>query len=68
MDILALGLGKYKTVFCKYDSMSGKHEFGKIKTTPQQIHELIVEMEPDRAVSEIRTAAGWVVDRCVLLT
>jgi len=62
MDILALDLGKYKTVFCKYDSMSGEHEFGKIQTTPQQIHDLIVEMEPDRVVLEICTAAGWVVD------
>jgi transposase len=62
MDILALDLGKYKTVFCKYDSMSGEHEFGKIKTTPQQIHDLIVEMQPDRVVLEICTSAGWVVD------
>ncbi len=62
MDILALDLGKYKTMFCRYDSMSGEHEFGKIKTTPQQIHDLIVEMEPDRVVLEICTSAGWVVD------
>ena len=62
MDILALDLGKYKTVFCRYDSMSGEHKFGKIKTTPQQIHDLIVEMEPDRVVLEICTSAGWVVD------
>ena len=35
MNILALDLGKYKTVFCEYDSENGKHDFGKINTTPQ---------------------------------
>lgn len=62
MDILALDLGKYKTVFCNYDSINGEHEFGKVKTTPQDIHDLIVEKEPDRVVLEVCSIAGWVVD------
>jgi transposase len=62
MNILALDLGKYKTVFCNYNSVDGEHEFGKVKTTPQAIHDLIVEREPQRVVLEVCTIAGWVVD------
>ena len=62
MNILALDLGKYKTVFCDYNSVNGEHEFGKVKTTPQAIHDLIVEREPQRVVLEVCNTAGWVVD------
>ena len=62
MNILALDLGKYNTVFCDYNSINGEHEFGKVKTTPQAIHDLIVEKEPQRVVLEVCNIAGWVVD------
>lgn len=62
MDILALDLAKYNTVFCDYNSVNGEHEFGKVKTTPQMIHDLIVEKEPKRVVLEVCNLAGWVVD------
>jgi hypothetical protein len=52
MNILALDLGKYKTVFCNYHSDNGEHEFGKVKATPQAIHDLMVEKEPQRVVLE----------------
>jgi transposase len=62
MKILAMDLGKSKTVVCYYDSVSSKHKFGKVKTTPQQIHDLIAGYSPERVVFEICTAAGWVYD------
>lgn len=62
MNILAMDLGKSKTVFCDYDSDNGKHEFGKVKTEPQQIHDLIITRSPDRVVFEICAIAGWVYD------
>jgi transposase len=62
MNILALDLGKYKTVFCDYNSVNGEHKFGKVKTTPQTIHDLIVEKQPQRVVLEVCSIAGWVVD------
>ena len=62
MNILALDLGKYNTVFCDYNSINGEHEFGKVKTTPQTIHDLIVAKEPQRVVLEVCNIAGWVVD------
>jgi len=62
MNILALDLGKYNTVFCDYNCNNGKHKFGKIKTTPQAVHDLIVQKEPQRVVLEVCNLAGWVVD------
>ena len=46
MNILALDLGKHNTVFCDYNSTNSEHEFGKVRTTPQEVHDLIVEREP----------------------
>ena len=67
MKILAMDLGKNKTVVCIYDQKSGKHRYQKVMTGPQQMHDLIVEHKPDRVVFEICSAAGWVFDiaRCV---
>ena len=62
MDILALDLGKYKTVFCEYHTANGEHTFGTVKTTPQEIHDLLVKTEPDRVVMEVCSIAGWIVD------
>jgi hypothetical protein len=53
MNILAMDLGKYKTVFCDYNTANAEHTFGTVKTTPQKIHDLIVEKEPDRVIMEI---------------
>ena len=62
MNILALDIGKYKTVFCDYISETGEHDFGKVKTKPQAIHDLIVDKEPETVVMEVSEIAGWVVD------
>jgi len=62
MNILAMDLGKYKTVFCDYNTANGEHTFGTVKTSPQEIHDLIVRTEPDRVVMEVCSIAGWIVD------
>lgn len=62
MKIVAMDLGKNKTVVCIYEQTSGKHKFQTVRTGPQQIHDLIVEHGPDRVVFEICSAAGWVFD------
>ena len=62
MSILAMDLGKYKTVFCEYDSVSGEHTFGTVKTRPQEIHDLLAAREPERVVLEVCSTAGWIVD------
>src|SRR5712692_11520707 len=67
MKILALDLGKYKTVACAYEAESGQHEFTSVATSPQALHDLLVEREPDRVVIEICSIAGWVCDLVRLL-
>ena len=62
MKILALDLGKFKTVACEYEAETARHRFVSVVTTPQALHDLIVEVEPDRVVIEICSIAGWVCD------
>jgi transposase len=62
MRILALDLGKFKTVACDYEAETGGHRFTTIATNPQTLHDLIVDREPDRVVIEICSIAGWVSD------
>jgi len=62
MNILAMDLGKNKTVVCIYDQTSGKHRYKTVRTCPQQIHDLFIEYRSDRVVFEICSAAGWVFD------
>lgn len=65
--ILAIDLGKYKSVACDFDSDSNGHEFRTLRTRPQEVHDLIVELEPDRVVIEVGSQAGWIQDLCELL-
>jgi transposase len=62
MNILALDIGKFNTVYCDYICESGEHKFGKVKTKPKAIHDLIVDKEPKKVVMEICGIAGWIVD------
>lgn len=67
MNILAMDLGKSKTVFCEYDSQTGEHSFGKVTTSPQAIHDLLVDKSPERVVFEVGPSSGWVHDICCAL-
>lgn len=62
MKILALDLGKYKTVGCDYERESGAHRFQARITTPAALAELVKEVKPDRVVIEVCNIAGWVSD------
>ena len=62
MKILALDLGKYKTVGCDYERESGKHRFRSSFTTPAALQQLVKEVKPDRVVIEVCNIAGWVCD------
>jgi transposase len=63
MKILALDLGKYKTVGCDYERESGEHRFKTSFTTPAALEQLVKEVKPDRVVIEVCNIAGWVCDR-----
>jgi len=62
MKILALDLGKYKTVGCDYERESGKHRFRGSFTTPAALQQLVKDVKPDRVVIEVCNIAGWVCD------
>ena len=62
MKILALDLGKYKTVGCEYDSESGTYQFQRGFTTPAGLARMVEAVKPDRVVIEICSIAGWVCD------
>lgn len=62
MKILALDLGKYKTVGCAYESENGAHCFQRSLTTPAALRKLVQEVKPDRVVIEVCSIAGWVCD------
>jgi transposase len=62
MRILALDLGKYKTVGCDYECESGRHRFRASSTTPAALERMVEEVKPDRVVIEVCNIAGWVCD------
>jgi len=67
MRILAIDMGRSKSVSCDYVSPSAVHEFETVPTTPQAFHDLIIRRQPDVVVIEICPAAGWVRDLCEAL-
>jgi transposase len=62
MKILALDLGKYKTVACEYEAESGRHRFHTTLTTGAALAQLVNQVKPERVVLEICNIAGWVCD------
>ena len=65
--ILAIDLGKKRSVFCDYDPASGAHTFGALATTPADVHDQLVKSPGHLVVIEICPLAGWVSDLCQAL-
>jgi len=64
MKILAIDLGKRKSVFCEYQTAGGEAGaiYGKIDTHRQGVEALLIRVRPDRLVIEAGSASGWVAD------
>ena len=62
MTILAIDLGKFKSVACRYDPLSGQHTFETIATTPASVHDLLVDAAPSLLVIEACSICGWICD------
>lgn len=62
MIILAIDLGKFKSVACIFDTSTQQSRFRTLASTPQAVHDLLVDTEPGRMVIEVCTSAGWVRD------
>ena len=60
--ILALDLGKFRSVACVFDATSGEHRFQTIATTPPAVHDLLIESSPQLLVIEACGVCGWIAD------
>jgi len=67
MKIVAMDMGKSKTVVCYFEAVKGSHRYLTVPTRPQSVHDAIIAEEADRVVVEIGAAAGWVCDICSAL-
>jgi transposase len=62
--ILAIDLGKYKSVACAYDRATGEPRFDTFTTSRHQLRQLFEQHRPVVVVIEACALAGWVADRC----
>jgi transposase len=62
MRIVAIDLGKRKSVACVYEGDGDRIEYQSVSSTPPVLHDLIAELAPDRVVIEVGPQAGWVHD------
>jgi transposase len=65
--ILALDLGKYKSVACRYAPDTGEVQFRTVPTDRDEFRRLIDRQRPALVVIEACTPAGWVHDLCAEL-
>src|SRR5688572_10998007 len=62
--ILAIDLGKYKSVACAYDRATAAAAFRTVPTSRAELGRLIPATGPAVVVIEACTPAGWVHDLC----
>lgn len=60
--ILAIDLGKFKSVACLLNATDGEYSYQTVRTNPAVFRELCTTVSPDRIVIEIGSQAGWVAD------
>jgi len=65
--ILAIDLGKYKSVACVYDEAGGEFRFTTFDTTRSEMHRLLTRERPAVVIIEACLLAGWVHDLCAEL-
>jgi len=65
MTILAFDLGKFNSVACIFSTDTQKPlRYQSLASSPKALHDLIVEVQPQRVVFETCSIAGWVHDLC----
>jgi len=58
MKILAIDLGKFKSVACVYESTTGEHTFSTVSTKPGDLQDLFSKHRPERVFIEFRLQRG----------
>jgi transposase len=66
-SILAIDLGKYKSVACVHHHETGEFRFTTFDTTRAELKKLIGQDQPAVVIIEACLLAGWVHDLCVEL-
>ena len=64
-SILAIDLGKYKSVACVYDQARGEIRFTTIDTSRLKLRRMLDKEQPAVVIIEACLLAGWVHDLCV---
>jgi len=62
--ILAIDLGKYKSVACIHEEDGGEIRFTTFDTTSSELRRLIDQETPAVVIIEVCLLAGWVHDLC----
>jgi len=62
--ILAIDLGKYKSVVCIHDADSGEFAFTSFSTSQAELGHLLARHRPTVVIIEACLLAGWVHDHC----
>lgn len=62
--ILAIDLGKYKSVACVHDQTTGEFGFTTFETTRAEVRKLVGKEQPAVVIIEACLLAGWVHDLC----
>jgi transposase len=62
MLILALDVAHSKSVFCRFDTLTGEVTFGGVATQRAKLRALFERLRPARVVIEVCPLAGWIHD------
>jgi transposase len=65
--ILAIDLGKYKSVACAYDRATAQARFDSFTTSRHELRKRFDQLRPAVVVIEACALAGWVADLCAEL-
>ena len=64
MNIIAVDLGKFNSMFCFYDSKTQNYSTAKAKTERAYFESVLKSRQPDLVVVEACGPSGWVSDLC----
>ena len=63
-SILAIDLGKYKSVACLYDPATAQADYRTLPTSRAEVERLVATTRPEVVVIEACSLSGWVHDLC----